>query len=123
MPIRILVADDSACMLSAVRQVLQNESRIRIVGETSAFPTIMQMIVDYNPEVLLFDLHMAERRSIEPAFVKSHLGSVSHALAMSFGNDWASKALAASYDVVLLDKMNLYAEMIPAIMHCRCNEL
>jgi response regulator of citrate/malate metabolism len=70
MPIRILVADNSPFMLSAVRRLLQEEPRIRAVGETSAFSTIMQTIVNFNPEVLLFDLHMVEKRNLAPPFIK-----------------------------------------------------
>jgi DNA-binding NarL/FixJ family response regulator len=121
MPIRVLLADDSACMLSAIRQVLQEEPRIRIVAEASTFASTMQMIGDFKPEVLLFDLHMGEKRNFTPAFVKSQLVSMSHTLAMSFANDAEAKALAESYGVTLLDKMNLYVEMIPAIIRCCSN--
>jgi hypothetical protein len=44
--------------------------------------------------VLLFDLHMAEKRNFTTTFVKSQLLLVSHALAMSVANDEAAKALA-----------------------------
>lgn len=70
MPIRILVADNSPFMLSAVRRLLQEEPRIRAVGETSAFSTIMQTIVNFKPEALLFDLHMVEKRNLAPPFIK-----------------------------------------------------
>jgi DNA-binding NarL/FixJ family response regulator len=106
-------------MVSAVRRVLQEEPRIKIVGETSKFTAIMQMIFDVRPEVFLFDLYMAQRRSVIPSFVKSQLAVVSHALAMSFANDEEAKALADSYGVALLDKMNLFTELIPAILRCR----
>jgi len=119
MPIRIVVADDSPCILSAVRRVLQEEPGIRIVGEALVFSETMQMIGDFKPEVLLFDLHMPEKRNFAPAFVKSQLFLVSHALAMSVANDEAAKALAESYGVALLDKMHLYTDMIPAILRCR----
>jgi chemotaxis response regulator CheB len=119
MPIRVLLADDSPCMLSAVRRVLQKEPRITIIGEALVFSGIMQMIGDFKPEVLLFDLHMPEKRNFTPAFVKSQFVLVSLALAMSVANDEGAKALAESYGVALLDKMNLYTDMIPAILRCR----
>jgi len=119
MPIRILLADDSPCMLSAVRRVLQEEPRIKIIGEALIFSATMQMIADLKPEVLLFDLDMPEKRNFTPTFVESQLVVVSHALAMSVANDEAAKALAESYGVALLDKMHLYTDMIPAILRCR----
>jgi DNA-binding NarL/FixJ family response regulator len=122
MSIRVLLADDSDAMLSAMRQVLLEEPRIRVVGEATTFAATMQMIADFKPEVLLLDLHLAGKRDFATAFVKSQLGFVEHTLAVSFANDDEAKALAASYGAeALLDKINLYTEMIPAIMRCCSN--
>ena len=107
MPIRIVVGDDSPCTLSAVRRALQEEPGIRIVGEALVFSATMQMMGDFKPEVLLFDLHMPEKRNFTPTFVKSQLVVVSHALAMSVANDEAAGALAESYGLALLDKITL----------------
>jgi hypothetical protein len=50
--------------------------------------------------------------------VKAQLRGVC-TLAVSLSNDDEAKALAESYGAVsLLDKMNLYSEIIPAIMQC-----
>lgn len=92
MPIRVLLADDSPCMLSGVRRVLQKEPRIAIIGEALVFSGIMQMIGDFKPEVLLSDLHMSEKRNFTPAFVESQFVLVSLALAMSVANDEGAKA-------------------------------
>jgi DNA-binding NarL/FixJ family response regulator len=63
MLIKMVLADDREQMLSAVRQILEDDSRIQIVGETSAFTGIMQMLADYKPDVLLFDLYMMKDES------------------------------------------------------------
>jgi chemotaxis response regulator CheB len=119
MSIKVLVADDSELMRSAIRRVLQEEPLIEIVGEATSFAQTMQMIGDFKPSVLLIDLHMPERRDFTPAFVKSQLASVGCTLAVSFSNDEEAHALAESYGAVsLLDKMKLYDEMIPAILRC-----
>ena len=77
------------------------------------------MIGDFKPDVLLLDLHLPEKRDFTPEFVKSQLISVNHILALSFSNDDEAKILAESYGVAaLLDKMNLYNEMLPAIRLC-----
>jgi DNA-binding NarL/FixJ family response regulator len=76
------------------------------------------MLNDFKPDVLLLDLHMAEKRDFTPALVKAQLGTV-RTVAVSFSNDSDSKALAESYGAAtLLDKMSLYSEMLPAIRHC-----
>jgi two-component system chemotaxis response regulator CheB len=119
MPVTVLLADDSDAMLKAMRKFLEEDLRIEVVGEASTFAETMQMIADCKPDVLLLDLHIPEARGFTPAFVRSQLVSVDCTLAVSFSNDSAAKALAESYGAVsLLDKMNLYSEMIPAILRC-----
>jgi two-component system chemotaxis response regulator CheB len=119
MPVTVLLADDSDAMLKAMRKFLEEDPRIEVVGEASTFAETMQMIADCKPDVLLLDLHIPEARGFTPAFVRSQLVSVDCTLAVSFSNDSAAKALAESYGAVsLLDKMNLYSEMIPAILRC-----
>jgi DNA-binding NarL/FixJ family response regulator len=90
-----------------------------VVGEASTFAETMQMIADCKPDVLLLDLHISEARGFAPAFVRSQLVSVDCTLAVSFSNDSEAKALAESYGASsLLHKMNLYSEMVPAILRC-----
>ena len=115
---KVLIADDSEIMRTAIRKTLEEERNINVVGEASSFADTMQKIADLKPDVLLLDLHLAEKRDLPPALVKSQLGTV-RTVAVSFSNDTDSKALAESYGAVaLLDKMMLYTEMIPAIRRC-----
>lgn len=117
MPISVLVADDSDVMRTAIRKTLEEDPRVKIVGEASTFGATMQMIADFKPEVLLLDLHMPEKRDFTPAFVKSQLGSVKYVLAVSFSNDAEAKTLAENYGAsCLLDKMKLYTDLVPAII-------
>jgi pilus assembly protein CpaE len=112
---KVLVADDSDVMRAAIRKTLEEESKIHIVGEASTFAETIQMVCDFKPDVLLMDLHMAEKRNFAPAMVKAQLGTVC-TVAISFANDGESKSLAESYGAAtLLDKMTLYTEMLPAI--------
>lgn len=117
--IKVLIADDSEVMRTAIRRVLVEDDRIKIVGEASNFAQTIRMIGDFKPDVLLLDLHLPEQGDFTPAFVKAQIFCVPHTLAVSFSNDTEAKALANSYWVeALLDKINLYAELIPAIMQC-----
>jgi DNA-binding NarL/FixJ family response regulator len=115
---KVLIADDSEIMRTAIRRTLEEERSINVVGEASSFADTMQKIADLKPDVLLLDLHLFEKRDLTPALVKSQLDTV-RTVAVSFSNDTDSKALAESYGAVaLLDKMTLYTEMIPAIRRC-----
>src|SRR4030088_1832633 len=107
---KVLIADDSDVMRTAIRKILQEENNINVVGEATSFAETMQMIGDFKPDVLLLDLHIPEKRDITPALVKAQLGTVC-TLAVSFSNDSDAKDLAASYGAAtLLDKMTLYDE-------------
>jgi PleD family two-component response regulator len=121
--IKVLLADDSDMMRSAIRRTLEEEPRIQVVGEAPSFAKTMQMIADYKPDVLLLDLRLAEKRDFAPEFVKAQLATVRNVVAVSFSNDHEAQDLAKSYGAVaLLDKMTLYTEMIPAILHCEPKE-
>jgi DNA-binding NarL/FixJ family response regulator len=117
-PIKVLLADDSHVMRSAIRRILEEERRIQVVGEADTFAKTVQMIGDLKPNVLLLDLHLAEGRDFTPDLVKSQLHCVC-TLAVSFSNDDEARQLADSYGAVtLLDKMKLFNDMIPAVLRC-----
>ena len=117
MPITVVLADDSKIMLAAMRQLLAQESSIKILGEASSFAATIRLIGDLKPEVLILDLHLPEKRNFPPGLVKAQLTTVPHTLAISFSNDTEAKTLAQSYGAeALLDKMKLYNEMIPSIL-------
>jgi DNA-binding NarL/FixJ family response regulator len=118
---KVLIADDSEIMRKVLRKTLEEEQKIDIVGEAETFAQTVQLIRDLKPDVLLLDLHLPEKRDIRPELVKAQLRCVC-TLAVSLSNDDEAVALAESYGAVsLLDKMKLYNEMIPAIMHCSDN--
>jgi chemotaxis response regulator CheB len=104
-------------MRHAIRKVIGEDPRIELIGEASSFGQAMQMIADFKPEVLLLDLHLAEKRDFRADLVKSQLASVNNVLAVSFSNDAEAKDLAESYGAkLLLDKMKLYGQLVPAIL-------
>jgi chemotaxis response regulator CheB len=119
---KVLIADDSELMRTAIRRTLEEARNIDVVGEAATFAETVQKIADLKPDVLLLDLHLPEKRNFTPSLVKAQLGTV-RTLAVSFSNDTDSKALAESYGAfTLLDKMNLYNEMVPAILGCELKE-
>jgi chemotaxis response regulator CheB len=112
---KVLIADESEVMRTAIRKTLEEQSNINIVGEASTFAETRQKIVDLKPDVLLLDLHLPEKWAFAPALVKAQLGTVC-TLATSLSNETEAKALAQSYGAAtLLDKMTLYTDMVPAI--------
>ena len=45
---KVLIADDSDVMRTAIRKILQEENDINVVGEATSFAETMQMIGDFK---------------------------------------------------------------------------
>jgi CheY-like chemotaxis protein len=87
------------------------------VAEATSFAETLQLAAGLKPDVLLLDLHMRDEREYSPELVKSQiLLHTKCVVAISLYNDDDARALAESFGAhVLLDKMKLYSELIPAI--------
>ncbi len=76
-----------------------------------SFPEALQKMMELKPDVVVFDLRMLYNDFSTP------IPSGHKLLAISFANDDEAKALAESILAVeLLDKMELYETLIPAIL-------
>jgi DNA-binding NarL/FixJ family response regulator len=114
MPIKVLLADDAQMMREAIRRLLEGEPGIVLVGEAADFAQTIRMAKDLRPHVIVMDLHMPKAGYLD---IKSNLNGGSRLLAISISNDEEAKVLAESFGAAtLLDKMDLYSELIPAIM-------
>jgi chemotaxis response regulator CheB len=115
MAISVLFADTSEIMRKAVARLFESDPEIQLVAEAASFSQAVHLISTMQPQVVVLDIHMDGEKSVTPSFVKSHLKG-SQLLAISFWNDPDTKALAETFGAAtLLDKMNLSAELIPAI--------
>jgi DNA-binding NarL/FixJ family response regulator len=117
MSIKLLLVDGSDVMRSAIRQLLKKELGIEVIGIATSFAETITLTAALKPDVLLMDPHMPDEREYKPAFVKSQiLLHTKCIVAISLWKDADTKALAKTFGAhVLLDKMNLYSELIPAI--------
>jgi two-component system invasion response regulator UvrY len=61
---KVLIADDSDIMRTAIRKTLEEASNIKIVGEASTFAETRQKVVDLKPDVLLLDLRLPEKWAV-----------------------------------------------------------
>lgn len=118
MRFRVLLADDTEVMRKAIASMLYEEPNIEVVGEAANFSQAVQMVADLKPQVLVLDLHLAKMELFPPALVKAQFSTVDHVLAISFATDGESRRLAQNYGAaVLLNKMHLYRDLVPAIKH------
>jgi DNA-binding NarL/FixJ family response regulator len=117
MSIKLLLVDGSDVMRSAIRQLLKNELGIEVIGIANSFAETIALTAALKPDVVLMDPHMPDEREYKPAFIKSQiLLHTKCIIAISLWKDDDTKTLAETFGAhVLLDKMNLYSELIPAI--------
>jgi DNA-binding NarL/FixJ family response regulator len=117
MPITVLVADDAEVMRRELRRFLADLPSIELVGEAADFAELVRMTRELKPQIVVMDLHMtpdSHERGYQE--LKSCLNCGSRLLAISFSNDEGAKTLADRLGAIrLLDKMNLYSELVPAI--------
>jgi DNA-binding NarL/FixJ family response regulator len=113
MPIRVLIADDSSVIRKAVRQLLEIEPEIEIVGEACSFRELVDMRRELQPDIVVMDLHMIEQSDNAPEELK---GFDSPLIAMSMcardEGESRAKEIGAS---TFLDKMRLYDDLVPRI--------
>ena len=115
MPIKMLLADDSAIVRQAIARVLTHDPELELIAESSCFSQTIELAHTMQAEVIVMDLHMGDEQSMTASHIKSSLHN-QHVLAMSVWIDNETKALAESFGAVcLLNKSNLYIELIPAI--------
>jgi chemotaxis response regulator CheB len=116
--ISVLLADDSEEFRQAVRRLLESQSAISLVGAASDFSEAVLFAAMLRPDVVLLDLRMKDSEGLDAVGASPQIISTgSTIIAVSFSVDDDAKALARQIGAAkLLDKMNLYTELIPAIL-------
>jgi chemotaxis response regulator CheB len=118
--IGVLLADDAATIRRAVIRLLEEEPRVKVVGEAVNFSQTVFLAMTLKPDVVLLDLHMPDDRAFDPAFVKSqleHSGARVLGMSLSNGEDENSRVRAESLGAMaLLDKAEFGHELFPAIL-------
>ena len=119
--ISVLLADDSRELREAIRRRFEGQSEVTLVGEAVDFSDAIRLAEQLRPEVVLLDLRMRDSHGLDALTASPKLISTgSTILAISFGIDDDTKALAKQIGAVkLLDKLNLYTELIPTILGFR----
>jgi|ERR1700683_351147 len=114
MPIKVLIGDDCDMMRRAIRDFLRDHPEVEIVGEARNLPETVKMAKKLSPEVVIMDLGLATRDSLNHK-LRLDFGS-SQLLAISLSNDDEARDLADTVGAnALIDKMSLYTDLVPAI--------
>ena len=64
-PIRVMIADDHSLIREGLRQLLEFDGSIKVVGEVSNGEECLIKLDEFNPEVLLLDINMPEKNGID----------------------------------------------------------
>lgn len=120
MPIHVLLAEHTQAVRKAIRNMLESEPEIQLVGEAASLAETVQLARKLKPHIVLMDVHMPDEREVPPHHVRSHLSAAdSRVLAMSIWNDEKTRTQVTNFGAItLLDKMKLGVELIPAIKQC-----
>ncbi len=116
MCVRVFLADDAEVMRKAIRRLLSDREDIAVIGEGSNFRETIQKTAELHPDLIILDVHLAERDSIAPSKVKGLLNGAK-VLAITLGADEVNEELLHGVGAAkLLDKMDLSDQLIPAIL-------
>lgn len=109
----LLIAEDHAPMLVALRRILETDSRFTVVGEAASIREMLALAAELRPAVLLFHVRMPDRGQFPAALVKERLAaSCGLVIAMSIWLDSEAAELAEDYGAnTLIDKTNVPADL------------
>jgi DNA-binding NarL/FixJ family response regulator len=113
---KVFLADDAAIMRKAIRSLLSNREDIAVVGEAANIRETIQKTAELHPDLIILDVNMPDKEYIPPTRVKSLLNGAK-ILAITLGADDVKEELLQDIGAAkLLDKMDLFKELIPAIL-------
>lgn len=64
-PINLLIADDHPLIIDGLRMVLEHEASIALMGEVHDGKTLLELLENQQPDVLLLDINMPEVNGID----------------------------------------------------------
>lgn len=63
--IKVMIADDHSLIREGLRQLLEFDGSIKVVGEAANGVECLDNLEKYNPEILLLDINMPEKNGID----------------------------------------------------------
>ena len=115
MPVNVFVADDSDVIRKAIRRFLEGRPEVLIIGEAENCPETIAQVNQLLPDVIVLDLPVVDFHKPAIGFNKHLAGA--KIVAITLGIDDVASALAESIGAdKLIDKGDLVAELVPAIL-------
>jgi two-component system chemotaxis response regulator CheB len=104
--VRVLVVDDSLFMRTFIRDMLQSDPDIEVVGSAADGVSALQMISDLHPEVMTLDVEMPRMNGLELLSKKKSLPEFPRTIMLSSvtpkGGEVTQKAISLGADDFIL---------------------
>lgn len=96
-PISVVLADDHAAMRRSLRLLLDNEPDVEVVAEAGDHAAVARQVHGHHPQVLVLDLRMGGRSSLEAVRTLSERVPQTHIVVISMEDSpvFAQRALTA----------------------------
>lgn len=88
-PIQILIVDDHAMMLNALKSLLPHDSSIKVTGTATSGPEAEKKYVQLHPDVVVMDIYMKPITGIETA--KKILALYPEAKVLGLSNSYSAE--------------------------------
>ncbi len=87
MPIRILIADDHGLIRTGLRAVLQGVPDFEVVGEAEDGYSLLKLIAEFKPDIVLMDISMPGLSGIEATRQVREISPLTRVLALTVHED------------------------------------
>ncbi len=85
--VRVVIADDHPVVRRGIRNILEGEEGIEVVGEAATGEEALRLVQSEEPDVLLLDVEMPDVSGVEVARELQRRGDRVHVLALSSYDD------------------------------------
>jgi len=85
--IKVIIADDHALIREGIKQILELESDISVIGQAANGEEAFDMAIELNPDVVLLDINMPKLNGIEALIKFKDLGIKSKVIILTIHED------------------------------------
>lgn len=85
--IKVMIADDHALIREGIKQILELENDISVIGQASNGEEAFEMATELNPEVILLDINMPKLNGIETLRKFKDMGIKSKVIILTIHED------------------------------------
>lgn len=85
--IKVVLADDHVVVRSGIKNLLENEGDVEVIGEASNGEEALKVVEKLKPDLLIIDIRMPEMNGLDATKILTQSGSSTKALILSMHDD------------------------------------